>query len=52
MPAKTVPPYVPSSAEPYEKPVAVIRYKELTIGISNEISDSLLLRILREVSHA
>lgn len=51
MPAKTVPPCVPSPAEPYETPAAVIRYNGLTIGISNEISDSLLSRILREVSH-
>lgn len=52
MPAKTVPPYIPSSAEPYESPTAVIRYKGLTIGIPNEISDSLLSRILKEVPHA
>ena len=35
-----------------ENPVAVIRYNGLTIGISNGISDSLLSRILKEVSHA
>ena len=46
IPAKTAP------AESYENPVAVIRYKGVSIGISNEISDSLLSRILREMSHA
>lgn len=46
IPAKTAP------AESYENPVAVIRYNGVTIGISNEISDSLLSRILREMSHA
>ena len=38
--------------ESYESPVAVIQYNSVSIGISNEISDSLLSRILREVSHA
>lgn len=52
MPAKTVPPCVPSPADPHENPVAVIRYNGVSIGISNEISDSLLSRILKEVSHA
>lgn len=46
IPAKTAP------AESYENPVAVIRYNGVSIGISNEISDSLLSRILREMSHA
>lgn len=46
IPAKTAP------AEPYENLVAVIRYNGVSIGISNEISDSLLSRILREMSHA
>lgn len=46
IPAKT------ASAESYENPVAVIRYNGVSIGISNEISDSLLSRILREMSHA
>ena len=35
-----------------EKPVAVIRYREMAIELSDEISDSLLSRILREVSNA
>ena len=52
IPEKTVPACTVSSAESYENPVAVIRYNGLTIGISNEISDSLLSRILKEVSHA
>lgn len=52
MSAKTAPLRIQSPAEPYEPPVAVIRYNGLTIGISNEISDSLLSRILKEVSHA
>ncbi len=46
IPAKTAP------AELYENPVAVIRYDGMSIGISNEISDSLLSRIFREMSHA
>lgn len=33
-------------------PVAVFKKDFLTIAITNEISDSLLSRILREVSHA
>lgn len=33
-------------------PAAVIKTSNLTIAISNEISDSLLTRILQEVSHA
>lgn len=52
MSAKTASPRIQSPAEPYAPPAAVIRYNGLTIGISNEISDSLLSRILREVSHA
>ena len=34
------------------KPVATIRTATLQIDISNEISDALLTRIIREVSHA
>ena len=49
---KTVAACTVSPTEPYENPVAVIRYNGLTIGISNEISDCLLSRILKEVSHA
>ncbi len=52
IPDKAAPSSIPSPAEPCESPVAVIRHNGLTIGISNEISDSLLSRILREVSHA
>ena len=52
IPAKTVRSCISSPAEPYESPVAVIQYNGVSIGISNEISDSLLSRILREVSHA
>ena len=33
-------------------PAAVIKTSKLTIAISNEISDSLLSRIIQEVSHA
>ena len=35
-----------------DKPVATIRTAMLQIDISNEISDALLTRIIREVSHA
>lgn len=35
-----------------DKPVATIRTAMLQIDISNEISDDLLTRIIREVSHA
>ena len=52
IPAKTAPSCIASPAESYESPVAVIRYNGVSIGISNEISDSLLSRILREASHA
>ena len=52
IPEKTVPACITSPAEPYENLVAVIRYNGLAIGISNEISDSLLSRILKEVPHA
>ena len=33
-------------------PTAVLKHKDLTIAVTNDISDSLLLRIIREVSHA
>lgn len=33
-------------------PTAVLRHKDLTIAVTNDISDSLLSRIIREVSHA
>lgn len=33
-------------------PTAILRHKELTIAVTNDISDSLLSRIIREVSHA
>lgn len=52
IPAQTVSPCIHSPAEQYESPVAVIRHNGMTIGISNEISDSLLSRIFREVTHA
>lgn len=52
IPAKTAPSCILSQGESYESPVAVIRYNGVSIGISNEISDSLLSRILREASHA
>ena len=32
--------------------VAVIKNADMTIALTNEVSDSLLSRILREVSHA
>lgn len=35
-----------------DKPVATIRTATLQIDISNEISDALLIRIIREMSHA
>lgn len=34
------------------KPTAVIRTETMTIALSNDISDNLLLKLLREVSHA
>lgn len=34
------------------KPVATIRTETLQIDISNEISDALLTRMIREVTHA
>lgn len=34
------------------RPVAVIKNADMTIALTNEVSDSLLSRILREVSHA
>lgn len=34
------------------RPVAVIKNADITIALTNEISDSLLSRILREVAHA
>lgn len=52
IPAKAGQSCIPSPDESYESSVAVIRYNGVSIGISNEISDSLLSRILREVSHA
>ena len=33
-------------------PTAVFKYDNLTIAVTNDISDSLLSRIIREVSHA
>jgi putative transposase len=38
--------------EPGTKPAAVIKRNGLTIEISNDISEGLLSRILREVTHA
>lgn len=43
---------ISQSTEFTGKPAAVIKCQELTIEISNEISDSLLSRILKEVVHA
>ena len=34
------------------RPVAIIKNTEVTVALTNEVSDSLLSRILREVSHA
>lgn len=34
------------------RPVAVIKNTDITIALTNEVSDSLLSRILREVAHA
>lgn len=33
-------------------PTAVLKHKNLTIAVTNDISDSLLSGIIREVSHA
>jgi hypothetical protein len=33
-------------------PTAILKYRELTIAVTNDISDLLLSRIIREVSHA
>ena len=33
-------------------PTAVFKWNNLTVAVTNDISDSLLSRILREVSHA
>ena len=33
-------------------PTAIFKYDNLTIAVTNDISDSLLSRIIREVSHA
>lgn len=34
------------------QPTAVFKYKDLTVAVTNEISDTLLSRIIREVTHA
>lgn len=34
------------------QPTAVFKYKDLTIAVTNEISDALLSRIIRKVTHA
>lgn len=34
------------------QPTAVFKYKDLTIAVTNEISDPLLSKIIREVTHA
>ena len=34
------------------QPTAVFKYKDLTIAVTNEISDTLLSKIIREVTHA
>ena len=33
-------------------PTTILKYRELTIAVTNDISDLLLSRIIREVSHA
>lgn len=42
----------PDNREPDIHPVAVIKTRSYTIALSSDIPDSLLSRILREVSHA
>lgn len=37
---------------PMGQPTAVIKNSRLTVAVTNDISDTLLLRIIREVSHA
>lgn len=34
------------------QPTAIFKYKELTVAVTNEISDTLLARIIQEVTHA
>lgn len=34
------------------QPTAVFKYKDLTVAVTNEISDTLLSKIIREVTHA
>ena len=43
---------IPGVSEVGRTPAAVIRTSAMSIEISNQISDSLLIRILREVSNA
>ena len=43
---------IPGVSEAGRTPAAVIRTSRIRIEISNQISDSLLIRILREVSNA
>lgn len=42
----------PDTQEPVIHPVAVIKTENYTIALSSDIPDSLLSRILKEVSHA
>lgn len=44
--------YIPGVSEAGRTPAAVIRTSAMSIEISNQISESLLSRILREVSNA
>lgn len=39
-------------SESASKPVAIIKCGNLSIGLSNDISDALLHRLLKEASHA
>jgi hypothetical protein len=47
-PKKSVSDIIPETL----KPTAVIKTATMTIALSNDISDNLLSRILKEVSHA
>ena len=44
--------YAPTDTVAAVQPTAVFKYKDLTVAVTNEISDTLLSRIIREVTHA
>lgn len=47
-----IPPQISSDYSASFQPAAVIKTNTVTVALSNSISDELLTRILREVSHA